>query len=434
MKLNRLFVLSGVALLATIVALSSCANAAGSRNHPIPPQDIQKVEPSANAQKANVKQNRSVNPKLVEANTRFGFKLFSEVLKQDGKENVFVSPSSVATALAMTYNGASGSTQQAIAKTLELQGMSLAEVNQSHANLREILESADPKVQLSIANSLWANQEISFNSEFLQRNQKFYDATVEKLDFSSPSAPQTINNWVKENTRGKITQIIDRINPDQVMFLLNAIYFKGNWSREFDKKQTADRPFYLTDRTQKKYPFMRQSGKYAYHETNQFQAVSLPYGDGRLSFYVFLPKSPSNLTEFHKTLTAQNWQTWMKQFSRREGSIQIPRFKLSYEIGLKKALSALGMQVAFDPSNANFTGLSSTKTNIDQVKHKTFVEVNEEGTEAAAVTSVGIVATSIQIDRTPPFNLVVDRPFFCAIRDNQTGEILFMGSILDPQS
>jgi serpin B len=430
MKLNRLFILSGVALLTVSLTLSSCARAAGSRNHGTPKPEISKTPV---IQKTKVQDNRSVNPKLVQANTRFGFKLFSEILKQDSKENVFVSPSSVATALAMTYNGANGSTKQAIAKTLEFQGMTLEEINQSQANLRTVLENADPKVQLSIANSLWANQNLTFNPDFIQRNQKFYDATVQKLDFSNPSAPKTINDWVKENTRGKINQIVDRIQPDQVMFLLNAIYFKGNWSREFDKKQTTERPFYLADKTQKKHPFMRQSGKYSYYETAQFQAVSLPYGGERLSFYVFLPQSNSSLTEFHKSLTAQNWQTWMQQFGRQEGSIQIPRFKLSYDVELKKVLSALGMQVAFDANNADFSGLTSSKTKIDQVKHKTFVEVNEEGTEAAAVTSVGIVPTSVQIDPKSPFNMIVDRPFFCAIRDNQSGEILFMGSIINPE-
>jgi serine protease inhibitor len=427
MKSTRLFLYSSGAILATIVTLTSCAGVAGSRTQTPPKQEVKQPVPVA-----QVKQTRPVNSKFVEAKTRFGFKLFSEILKEDRQKNVFVSPSSVALALAMTYNGAGGETKQAMANALELQGMTLEEVNQANANLKQVLQDADPKVQLSIANSLWASQEISFNPDFIRRNESFYDAKVETVDFRNPAAPEQINNWVKESTRGKISQIVDKINPDQAMFLLNAIYFKGNWTEKFNKSQTQERPFYLADGTQKNHPLMKQNGKYSYYETDKFQAVSLPYGNERLSFYVFLPKSKAGLPEFEKSLNAQNWQTWMTQFRKRQGSIQIPRFKMSYDVDLNGVLSALGMQVAFDANNANFSGLSSAKTKIDQVKHKTFVEVNEEGTEAAAVTSVGIMPTSIQIGQEP-FNLVVDRPFFCAIRDNQTGEILFMGSIVNPE-
>jgi serpin B len=427
MKSTRLFLYSSVAILATIVTLTSCVGVAGSRTQTPPKQAVKQPVPVA-----QVKQTRPVNPKFVEAKTRFGFELFSEILKEDRQKNVFVSPSSVALALAMTYNGAGGETKQAMANALELQGMTLEEVNQANANLKQVLQDADPKVQLSIANSLWASQEISFNPDFIRRNESFYDAKVETVDFRNPAAPEQINNWVKESTRGKISQIVDKINPDQAMFLLNAIYFKGNWTEKFNKSQTQERPFYLADGTQKNHPLMKQSGKYSYYETDKFQAVSLPYGNERLSFYVFLPKSKSGLPEFEESLNAQNWQTWMTQFRKRQGSIQIPRFKMSYDVDLNGVLSALGMQVAFDANKANFSGLSSTKMKIDQVKHKTFVEVNEEGTEAAAVTSVGIMPTSIQIGQGP-FNLVVDRPFFCAIRDNQTGEILFMGSIVNPE-
>lgn len=215
------------------------------------------------------------------------------------------------------------------------------------------------------------------------------------------------------------------------MFLINAIYFKGKWMNEFDKSQTADQPFTLADGRQKQHPMMSQRGDYRYTENQQFQAVSLPYGKGRTSLYVFLPKPNSNLADFQKTLTAENWQTWMKTFSKREGSIQLPRFKMEYEIQLKKSLSALGMGIAFDPLKADFSNLSETSTRIDEVKHKTFVEVNEEGTEAAAVTSIGIRATSAQME-VAPFSMTVDRPFFCAIRDNKTGEILFMGEIVNP--
>jgi serpin B len=375
--------------------------------------------------------NQPVDSKLVDANTKFGFKLFKEILKQDSNKNVFVSPSSVAIALSMTYNGASGETQQAMANALELQGLSLQNVNQANETLKASLENADPAVQLSIANSLWAKQGISFKPEFLQRNQEFYRAKVTELDFTKPDAPNVINNWVKENTRGKIEQIVQQLKPSDVLFLINAIYFKGNWTNKFDKNQTTERPFYLSNGTQKQHPMMSQSGKYRYYENENFQAVNLPYGKGRLSLYVFLPKKNTNLDAFQQQLSLENWQQWMSQLGMRQGSIQLPRFKFDYDIQLNAALKALGMESAFS-QGANFSNMTSAQVAINEVKHKTFVEVNEEGTEAAAATSVGVAFTSAQMPQEP-FQMIVDRPFFCAIRDNQTGTVLFMGSIREPK-
>jgi serpin B len=385
-------------------------------------------EPRLTAQSPNP----PVNSQFVDANTKFGFKLFSEILKQDSKKNVFVSPTSVAIALSMTYNGADGETQQAMAKALELQGMSLQDINQANDTLKTTLENADPAVQLSIANSLWAKQGIGFKPDFMQRNQQFYGAKVTELDFGKPDAPKIINNWVKENTRGKIDQIVQQIQPDDVLFLINAIYFKGKWTKEFDKSQTTERPFYLSDGTQKQHPMMSQSGRYRYYENENFQAVTLPYGTERLSLYVFLPRKNTSLDAFQQQLAVENWQQWMNQFQMRRGSIQLPRFKFEYDIQLNTALKSLGMEAAFDGSRANFSNMTSASVKIDEVKHKTFVEVNEEGTEAAAATSVRATLTSARMPEEP-FQMVVDRPFFCAIRDNQTGTVLFMGSIREPK-
>jgi serpin B len=385
-------------------------------------------QPETPLQKKTLK----TDAKIIESSNKFGFKLFSEVLKNDREKNVFISPSSVAIALAMTYNGASGTTQLAIAKTLELQGLNLPEINSSYkAALKQLLDNSDPKVQLKIANSLWANQDVSFRPDFLQRTQDFYQAKVSNLNFQDAAAPSIINNWVKENTNGKIDKIIEKIEPLDVLFLINAIYFKGKWSKEFDKNQTAQYPFYITPSRQKQLPMMSQDGDYRYYENNQLQAVSLPYGkDGKFSFYIFLPKQNSNLNAFYQNLNVENWEKWITRFSKQKGFIRLPRFKTDYDVTLNDALKSLGMEEAFS-NKANFSGMGKNFA-ISQVKHKTFVEVNEEGTEAAAATSVGIVATSLR-DEPEPFRMIVDRPFFCAIRDNQTGSLLFMGSIIEPQ-
>lgn len=372
----------------------------------------------------------AINPRLVDANTRFGFKLFAEILKQDSKKNVFISPTSVALALSMTYNGANGATKADMAKALELQGLTLQDLNQANAKLKTLLSNPDPHVQLAIANSLWAKQGMTWQPDFLERNQRFYEAKVTELDFASPDAPGIINQWVKDNTKGKIDKIVDHLGPADVMVLINAIYFKGNWSVPFDKEQTETRQFNGLSGTRSR-PMMSQTGEYQYLETTQFQAVSLPYGKNRrFSFYVFLPKKTWSLSQLANSLTAANWSSWMEGFRRRRGSVQIPRFKMEYGIELRAALSRLGMATAFQPK-ADFSGLSSESLYLDRVNHKTFVEVNEAGTEAAAVTSTTIRATAA-MPMDEPFNMVVDRPFICAIRDNQTGTVLFIGSIVDP--
>jgi len=384
------------------------------------------------------KQLVTVDNRLVAANTQFSFKLFGQLAKQgyarrEAGKNIFISPASVAMALAMIYNGAGGETQQAMAKALALQGMSLPEINQAQAALRAMLASTDPKVQLTIANSLWARKGVAFKPEFLKRNQDFFAAKITNLDFALPGATATMNDWVNQQTHGKINKIVDTIPSDAILYLINAIYFKGNWSAQFDKTKTKDGQFSLWNGAKKKHPLMSQSGRFRYFENEKFQAISLPYGDGRMSLYVFLPNKNSDLNALQADLSAAKWESWMPQFRSTEGSIVLPRFKLEYEMVLNQALKALGMEAAFDPQRANFAAMCSASPSanvfIGEVKHKTFVEVNEEGTEAAAVTSGGMRVTAF----IPPFTMIVDRPFFGAIRDDQTGTILFMGSIVEPK-
>lgn len=372
----------------------------------------------------------SLTDSITAAQTRFGFKLFSQ-LQQNPPQNLSISPMSVAIALSMLYNGATGTTQQAMATALELEGMSVEDLNQANAALKASLEDADPKVQLAIANSLWGRTGFEFKPDFLQQSQTFYNAAVTSLDFDSPDAPAQINDWVSQNTAGKIPQIIDQIDPAEVLFLINAVYFNGTWTMPFDPDQTRQAAFYLPDGSTQQQPMMGQQGYYAYFETDQFQAVSLPYGNQRFSMYVFLPRPESSLLAFQQTLTAEDWDTWISQFSRRKGFIQLPKFKIEYEASLNQALQAMGMGVAFAAGQAEFANLSDRETVISEVKHKTFIEVNESGTEAAAVTSVGVATTSL--DPNQPFQMLVDRPFFYAIRDHQTGSLLFMGSIMNPE-
>ncbi|MDZ7289523.1 MAG: serpin family protein [candidate division KSB1 bacterium] len=387
------------------------------------------TKPNLDFQQATV----TIDRRLVSANTTFGFKLFDKLIEYDSGKNIFISPSSVAFALAMIYNGASGETRQAMAKTLEWPAMSLQEINQANNMLQSLLTNPDPQVQLAIANSLWARKGIMFKPEFLKSNQDFYAAEVSDLNFATPGATATINDWVNRKTNRKINKIVDRINSDAVLFLINAIYFKGKWSVPFDRARTKDGMFTLLHGGKKKHPMMSQSGRYKYLQSNGFQAISLPYGAERMSMYIFLPDGKSDLKTFSASLNAENWEGWMSQFRSVPGEIVLPRFKVEYEVVLNAALKTLGMEVAFDPRQADFNEMYSASPNMNvyvgEVKHKTFVEVNEEGTEAAAVTSGQMLATSY----TPPFKMIVDRPFFCAIRDNTTGTVLFMGAIVEPK-
>jgi len=366
---------------------------------------------------------------LSHAHNAFGFKMLKLLEQSEGKKNVFISPSSIAIALSMVYNGARGPTKAAMEKALELQGIDLAQVNQQSLDLINLLKNPDPKVELSVANSVWARKGVSFRPDFLKTVLDFYQAQATTLDFRTPGAAATINAWVNEKTRGKIPTIVEPpISSDMVMYLINAVYFKGSWSTEFDKKLTEERAFTPAAGAPEKRPLMKQHGWLPYLETEDFQSVSLPYGKNRrLAMYVFLPKK--DLKSFLAKLDSDSWDSWMQRYSNTEGTILLPRFKMEYEKELSAQLSQLGMGAAFQ-NNADLSGIGPGLS-ISEVKHKTYVNVNEEGTEAAAVTSVGVHATAVRVE-PPTFYMEVNRPFFFVIRDNQSGESLFMGVVQNP--
>ena len=378
-----------------------------------------------------------INNRIVSANTEFGFNLFNEIRRTEQDKNIFISPVSISIALAMTLNGAAGETEQALRNTLQLQGLSAGSVNAGYAGLHQMLLKSDPKVTLTIANSLWARQGIPFKQDFLQRNTQFFGAQISTLDFNDVNASKVINEWVDTNTNGKIQKIIaDEIDPSAVLFLMNAIYFKGAWQTEFDPSMTRDETFHLATGGEKQVPMMSRTGVYPYYEndTADFQAIGLPYEDGQMSMYIFLPSRESDLNVFFQRLNAESWESWISQLEKQEVLLKVPKFKMEYERGLNDTLEVLGMGIAFDAGRADFSRMASLETvnqnlYIQNVVHKTFVEVNEEGTEAAAATSVGVAITSIA---PPPPQFIADRPFFFAIRDNETKTVLFMGTIVEP--
>ncbi len=375
-----------------------------------------------------------VDERLVDANIKFSFKLFNQLIGDQVKDNVFVCPASIAMALTMTYNGADGETKEAMVRVLELQNMSIEEVNKANADLLTILQNPDPNIKISIANSIWIREGVSFYKEFLDVNKEFYHAYIEHLDFSSSQASNIINKWIKERTNGRIDKVVDeQINPNTMMFLVNALYFKGGWANKFDPKLTQEVPFILDDGTQKNCSMMFQSGRYSYFKGDSFQAVSLPYGKGRISMVIILPDEGVSLKDLRQSINLENWKTWMNSLSETEGEIGLPKFKVEYEAKMEKALENLGMGVAFDAEKANFGKMYPVDPNynlyIGSIKHKAFVEINEEGTEASGAASVEMMTKGIPLDR---FRMVVDRPFVFVICDNLTGVILFVGAVVDP--
>ena len=366
---------------------------------------------------------------MVASQTKFGLKLFQTIIEQEPSANTLISPLSVGVALSMLYNGAEGVTQKELANLLEVMDSSIEEVNQSNKSLMETLENSDSEV-VAIANSIWTQSGFPIQSSFIQTNQNFYDAKIQELDFAQPQAIDTINSWVATNTQNKITQIIDNISPNQALFLINAVYFKGQWQNKFDPEQTTEQEFYLSNGSTIEHPMMSNFASYQYYENPTLQVINLPYGSGNLGMNVYLPKENSNLNQFFSQLTQENLNSWQQQMRFKEGNFKMPRFDQEYEADLNSVLQQLGASSMFNSSQANFAALSEESVAVDTVKHKAVIEVNEEGTEAAATTSIGIRTTSVET----PFNMIVNRPFFYTIQDRETGAILFMGTVQNPQS
>jgi serine protease inhibitor len=364
---------------------------------------------------------------IASAYAKFGFSLYSELWndKDNAGKNIFISPSSIAFALGMTYNGADKETREAMARVLGVQGMTLDAFDRYNRELLDSLRNIEPGLELSIANSLWCSKSVRITPDFIKKVKESFRAEV-KNELSVAA----INGWVSSATKGKIQKLLDGLSNDVVMVLVNAVYFKGTWTYTFDKKKTVERDFFPSKGNARKIPMMVQSGKFNYYKGDGFQAISLPYGKKRLSMYVFLPDKGTGLSEFQNKLNARNWAQWMGGFRSTEGEILFPRFKCEYAVELAKALTALGMGVAFDGGKADFSRICKEKICISRVIHKSFVEVSEEGTEAAAATAVVMLKSmAAKPDR---FSMNVDRPFFFAIVDGKTGSLLFMGSIVEP--
>lgn len=374
-----------------------------------------------------------VDQRVMKGHNALGFKLFQDALEGE-PGNVFLSPVSAALALSMTMNGASGETLDGMQQALGMKGLTLEDVNRSHRALSDVLAHSGEAVRIDIANSLWMDEGFDFLAPFLDANKIYYGAEASAADLQSDDAVGRINGWVNERTNGKIDSLLDGpLSADAILLLLNAIYFDAAWASPFSEERTTDHPFQRNGGSVIDAPTMFRDGKLMYRDGEGYQAVRIPYQGGSLSMLVFVPDDRESLATFASKLSPEFWSGEMKRFEPASGRLGLPKFRIEYETSLNESLQALGMKLAFDPERADFSAMSGnaleTGVHIAEVKQKTYVDVAEQGTVAAAVTGV-IMETASAPALT--FDLVVDRPFFFAIHDARTDSILFLGAVNDP--
>ena len=363
---------------------------------------------------------------IVGATNDFSFSLFKAV-NSSPDSNVFTSPLSASFALGMTMNGAAGTTYDQMRAALGFGTMSEADINAGYKGLVAMLRGLDPQVDLRIANSIWYDKALSVNPTFVETSRSYFDAQVTALTFSDPASVTTINNWVSTATAQKIPTIVDALDRDLVMVLVNAIYFKGSWRERFDPAQTIDAPFHGVAGGQPA-KLMHRNGTMGYLSTAAYDAVDLPYGNSAFTMTVVLPHAGTSVEAVASSLQSRGWSTAMSQLRVVDVDLYLPRFRMEWSRTLNEDLKSLGMRDAFIEGGADFTRLSpiGRQLFISYVKQKSYVDVNEEGTEAAAATAVGIGVTSAP----QTISMRVDRPFLFVIRERLSGTILFMGKVV----
>lgn len=375
---------------------------------------------------------RSNEVEMVKSDQLFAFDFFTNIFKEEmvgEDENFMVSPLSLSMALAMTWNGASGETKIAMQRVLRLDGYSEKEVNQYYRKLREALLKTDPSTKMAIANSIWTNQNVKIKEDFIQTNREYFNSTVESVDFAESSTVDRINRWAADNTNELIDHVLDETNPMSLMYLLNAIYFKGIWSSQFEKKNSSKRLFTYENGTEKRVDMMHQKSEFNYCENQIFQMVQLPYGNQAFSMMVLLPQKGKKLIDVIDEIgIGEGWNSLRSELRSSEVDLYLPKFKTKYNKRLNDALINMGMEIAFNPQLADFSSMSDFPAFISFVDQFTYIATDEVGTEAAAVTVVAVELTAYK----PPAGTVLfdaNRPFIYIIEENSTGSILFMGVV-----
>ncbi|MEM6842936.1 MAG: serpin family protein [Bacteroidota bacterium] len=373
---------------------------------------------------------------LVETSNAFSIDLFKAIQQQKPDENIFISPLSVDIALHMTVNGASGETKEVMKETLGVADLGDEEVNDAAKSLTEQLLNMDQRVALAIANSIWFKDKYTLQDGFDELIRKYYDGRIEGLNFDNPASKDIINSWVEDQTQGKIKNLIEQINPLDVMFLINAIYFKADWQYQFNASATQDEPFYLTDGSEVSVPMMSNEGTKLRlnYQPDGTQLLEIPYGNGQFSMIILLPAAESTVSNLINDLSTETLNAWIAEADTLTTHLMLPKFKTEFKLKLNETLVGMGMKLPFT-EDANFDGLFNElpgeELYIDRVIHQSFIEVNEEGSEAAAATAVVISQLSAGAEPQPRV-IRVDRPFAYFIHEKHTNAILFAGTMLNP--
>ncbi|HET7733139.1 MAG TPA: serpin family protein [Paludibacter sp.] len=362
--------------------------------------------------------------KRVTQDNEFAFDLFKKTIETSGETNVFVSPLSVSIALGMTWNGANGQTKTEMETALKMSGLSATDINDYYKVMQTKLPTIDPTTKLSLANSIWYREGYPVKTTFMQTNTNYFNAEVREIDFAQAWAKDTINNWCARKTNNLITNVLDEIPDNAVMYLINAVYFKGIWRKQFETKKTFETNFTNEAKLSVKVNMMYQKDTFNYAEDDKAQYLDMPYGNKAFSMTVILPNEGKTTADVLNNITVESWNNTLQSMTEQEMDVYMPRFKTKNKFLLNDELKKMGMKLAFD-GPADFTGIANDDLLISRVIHDTYVEVTEEGTEAAAVTVVEIIKTSMPIN--PVFR--VNKPFIYVIREKSTGVILFIGKM-----
>ncbi len=402
-------------LLMLLTALAGCDSILGSGDPaPGPPEPITELPRPLDAAEVH----------LIQAGNAFGFDLLRRLATERADSTVFVSPLSASMALGMALNGAAGGTFDGMQATLHLEGLDLEAANAAYRDLLELLDGLDPEVELAVANAVWHRAGIQVLDDYQARVREAFQARIEGLDFSDPAAAARINAWVRDATAGRIDEMVTPPIPaNMVAYLMNAVYFKGGWTEPFDPALTRQARFRLADGSTAPVDLMMRDDTIRHRVTGNWAAAELPYGGGAFAMTVVVPAEGVSLDEVLHELTPEWWEELVAGLGTSRAMVSLPRFELEWEGELNDALQAMGMAEAFDPGRADFSRMfQGGGVWIDEVKQKSFLRVDEEGTEAAAVTSVSMPSSM------PP-EIRADRPFLLAIRERLTGSILFLGAM-----
>lgn len=426
------FVMVFVCIFAFISTLMSCDNGSEAKNKILLKEGENKI--TDNNDKKTVKTKdydydiEKIDLEVIKGNKEFSLKIFKQLNEESLTDSIFISPFGISQTLTMTYNGAETTTKECMEDTLGLSGLDRTVINESFQNLTNYLAQIDDKVKLDIANSIWIREGEKIQEEFVRSNETNFDAEVDILDFSDSKAVDTINGWIEKATYGKINKMLKAPIPsDTIMYMINAIYFKGEWSEQFDPKLTYQDDFTTLEGKVKNVNMMqRKINSVEYTGNEEYKAVRLPYGDRKISMYLLLPEEGTDINELIKNLTIDKLAGIKKTVTKKEDIVlRIPRFRLEYGMKeLNDSLIALGMGEAFG-SKSDFTGIRED-VSISRVLHKAIIEVNEEGSEATAATVVEMVETAV----AEPLTFIADRPFVFFINDDVMDTILFMGKVV----